>query len=75
MQGQAAGQVVRVSCHHIHQARWQQGSHILGDGRAGHPGLGRGESEVPGHWGQGEEGASGEWPWGSWKEWDWGPDG
>lgn len=33
VQGQAAGQVVPVAGHHIHQACWQQGGHILGDGR------------------------------------------
>lgn len=44
VQGQAAGQVVPVSSHHIHQARWQQGGHILGDGRGGREGR---ESETP----------------------------
>lgn len=47
VQGQAAGQVVPVSCHHIHQAPWQQGGHILGDGTVGHPGLG-GSQRPPG---------------------------
>ena len=44
VQGQAAGQVVPVSSHHIHQARWQQGGHILGDGGGGREGR---ESETP----------------------------
>lgn len=41
VQGQAAGQVVPVSCHHVHQAYWQQGVHILGNGESGPPRVGR----------------------------------
>lgn len=44
VQGQAAGQVVSVTGHHIHEACWQQGCHILGDSTEDWVGR---ESETP----------------------------